>query len=343
MKPRCVRCAPFILTAWLIAGCATPRPVTGPLDAAQIQQLDTRARTAHQLGVQLPRRGQSQVRLVNAHAMSFGASTEVAMQRARGPVTLPVRVGERRLTAVVASGLSASFTDATSALASDIGPIGHPLKKYAVTGPLTEHSAYMALARTLRLGPLHIYNVPIGILDEQAGLSALWWLQPGEADLVLGADFLRAFALVTFDFPAQRLLASHAESYQPRLDRLVSAVPMKRGFAVPVVDVLINNEGPFPALIDTALPVGIWMPSHMAEMLSMQAGADAGTAGRSYLPAGTADLKVSGFAVTNLPAVVTAPTTTGRDLPYAVLGTEAFQHHRLTLDFKARKVYIERP
>ncbi len=342
------RLCDFLRTAWiclatLLLGCATPPPATGPLEASMIQELDARARTPQQLGVQLTRRRQGPLRLVNAHAMSFGATTEVALLRADGPVTLPVHIGERRITAVIASGLSASVTDPHTARALGIVPIGHPLKRFGLTGPRAEHTAYMALSRTLRLGPLHIYNVPIGILNEQAGLPALWWLNPDEADLVLGHDFLRAFALVTFDFPARRLLAAHAETYQPRLDRLVSAVSMKRGFAEPVIDVMIDQEGPFPALIDTSLPLGLWMPRHMADMLSQPAPTPTTEGPRPYLAAGTVHLAVSGFNVTNLPFVVTAPAETGHDLPYAVLGTRAFRDHRLTLDFKTRKVYIERP
>lgn len=330
------------LALLLSGGCATSPIPAGPLDPSVVQALDQRARSAQQLGLQISRTRGGDLQIDGARSITHGAAVASPLTQAGGPISLPLRIGEHPATAAIFSGITASFTDEAHARQVDIVPIGTPLKRTSVEGPLFSGFQYLGVARSIRIGPHFIYSVPIGILDDQRGLSALP-NRPVGCDLILGIDFLRAFASVTFDLPGRRLTASHAETYTPDVEHLICAVPLKRGFPGPVVDLLINGEGPFPALIDTSLDVGLWMPLHMADMLRVPAVLAPGRPGLPFVPAQAVSLSMGGFTAESVPCVVSRAEFAQQDPSYAVVGMGALQAYRVTFDFKHRKLYIERP
>ncbi|NIP91963.1 MAG: hypothetical protein GWO24_00160, partial [Akkermansiaceae bacterium] len=107
--------------------------------------------------------------------------------------------------------------------------------------------------------------MPLGILDDERGMHALWWLLEGvPVDVVMGYDVLGSFDYLTVNF-RDRALRVASGRYRPQPDRLVAAIALHVGHGVPLVEAFIDGRGPFPTALATGGSFGLWLPRNMAE------------------------------------------------------------------------------
>ena len=310
-----------------------------PLSQATIDQLSAISRSAKSLGIELRKTRRGHTQLKNVHAVSIGAMATTSFVRESNAPTIHIYVGGKRVKALITTGLTLSVTDVNRAHELRATPIGPPMKPTRGQGALESYRTFLAVIRTMRIGGLNIYNVPIGILNDQRGLSPWFWLQNEHVDMLLGMNFLQTFSYASFDFGRASFKITHGRDYRARPDLLVVDTPFVPGQTVPVIEMFIGERGPFPTVVAMEQPVSLWIPRHLASMLGGKLSTSFDTETHETMHFGTLDIAIEDTILTGLKTVVSRSAE--KDLSFPILGYKALSNYKVTLDFRAKKLILE--
>jgi len=348
----------------LTQGCATPSPRIrrAPLLETQRLTLLQESVTPSSLGITAEVDRKGNLRLENVHNLTLGAQASIPLlvrdhRHLRFPL-VRMSLNGRTVYALVDTGSSASLMSFQGARRAGLTPVrwepeeGKPvaddplIARLAQTpGGQTRH--YLGIARVAEIGQLTVYNVPIGILDDQHGLEGLWWMDGFQVELVLGNDFLKCFEHVILDLGHERMqLGSGA--YVPNPERLAAAMPMVGKYGVPAVEALLGEKGPFPLVLDTGADFGLWIPYRLAAEIKVAPGEDASIETARNLVGqsvsynlGSRNLNLAGFDLENVPARAAALDMGDREPEFALLGNRMLREFVVIFDHGSRKVYFE--
>jgi len=188
---------------------------------------------------------------------------------------------------------------------------------------------YMGWVRELELGNLTVQGLPVLVLGNQPVLKLLG-LPVWSLDGLLGMEVLQRLAF-TLDYErGVVILYRESPSIQAPsapLRLLHDRGPGKIEHARPIVDCFLEDAGPFPCWLDTGTSAPVLVPLKTWEAQGLE----------DRHPARLA-LKLGEIELSKVPAV-------RANVPYIVIGSNIFQAQgfkRLTLDFLAGKLYLER-
>jgi hypothetical protein len=215
-------------------------------------------------------------------------------------------------------------------------------------GPLED---FAAVARSMKLGDLVIYQMEFGILNDAEGFGRHWWLGSPKPDAVIGNDVLSSFTRVTLDFPRANLALHSGGRYRPDPERLIAALPLEREQGLPALKALVDTKGPVLVVVATGADVGLWIPRGMAGSLGLPGQGDlpeprppAGRSGAAdSAPVAPTLLNISGFELADVPTEVGTIDRGEREPPFAFLGNRILRDYVLSIDYGAGKIYFELP
>jgi len=249
----------------------------------------------------------------------------------------------RRLHTMLATGRPDSITDYATALALRLprllsplpDGIGQPLLLRRDLRPLSDpgREPYLALAGTLRIGTLHLYHLPLGIIDDTAGLRAAGDYRAGGVHLILGTDFSAAFTFVTLDPGRRRLILSSGAPYQPDPLRLAAALPLTHSNLLYVTPGILDNTREIPVVLETAGDFGMLLLSNRETSPGNEGGTTRPHAGHT--------LDLGGFLLhTETLPRRPSPFIDSQDLLF--VGAHLLNAYRITFDYSASRVYLEK-
>lgn len=335
-----------ILTAglWISSGCATPEvliPGPTPLRPETHMHLASISRPANVLGITLEKTPTGETRMTHTRAVPLGATATIAFGESSEAPVIPLQTGTTRGKALLATGLSVSTVSVTNADKLRYTPIGPPLTRTRVTDVMSHHNAYLAVLHSLRLGKVNMYNLPVGILDDERGLTSFSWARAQEVDILLGMDFFQSFSFVTFDFEKRQMTLAKGLHNEPSPETVEARIPFSYQAGRPVIDIFIQGKGPFPAILAMEQDLSLWIPDHLATMLRKPKPTPSEENDRPYLPTAPLDVLMEAAAFPGMDAVVSRDTKKN-DLSFAVIGYRAFAGRRVTLDFESKAFIIEK-
>lgn len=344
----------------VFCACTTQQGGRSALPPQRQLRLLKTARFPSQLGIQIDEK-EGPLAFENVHAVSIGTKSSSAftpraqMDLASFPL-VEISLNGHHCTAALSTALPISLTDYQNALVTDIRPLAQATTPQLETGewdlvprrtraPFTQIHDFLAISRSLQMGSLIMYNVPIGVIDDTRGLAILPQVPQLSIDVVLGDDFMRTFSRITFDFPARSITMASRGIHRPEPENLVAAGLFDESFHLPVMRAMFDGKGPFPVVLDTAGDFGIVIPSHLAGNLGLldgenghiRFGTEAMSVSCSALGRRTLDL--SGFEIPDVNGL--AVEVSEQDLPYAMLGNDVLRQFIVTIDYGEKRVYFE--
>ena len=262
--------------------------------------------------------------------------TPWAMRILPGTFLVDAKINGHKASLVVDTGASNTFISPQIATAAQVS-----LTSSRLVGQHGERKVpvYMGWVRELALNDLKVYGVPIAVAGNQQVLKLLR-VPVFYLDGLLGMETLQLLA-ITLDYE-QRIVIFRRESPDLRapgvpLQILRERVPLQQIFRGevsgdveyprPVVDCLLEGYGPLPCWIDTGTSAPVFVPLEIWDELGL------GDQKRARLK-----IKLGEIELKDVPAV-------GARVPYTMIGSNIFQAQgvkRLTLDFLAGKLYVER-
>lgn len=333
---------------WLLAtallgagGCATPDQLAAvPLPQNEVDQFLAGGRDARTYGITIyPAAGGTRFEFANRPRPERTAQLDFAGPRSS---RVPVVKGQSALTDPFPILLDTSSRQSWAVMAAARG------LEYRVFAPPegeypdhvgAEIPGYAGVGNKLIFDKLHVESPVYYIAPAKGGLGAL--ARAAErpdlpSDLkarrakaavglpaVLGSATLRNFACVRFDFPARKVEFSSTRAYRPADATAVAAnLPMLDWRGRPTIQATLAGEA-LLLVLDTAGDFDLVLPGEPAA---------AGPAELELGPRATAAVDVAAAADYGLPA----------DFP-ARLGLGVLADYAVTLDFKNRRVWFERP
>lgn len=186
-----------------------------------------------------------------------------------------------------------------------------------------EVGGYAGLLHRLIVGSIYVENAVLGIRAAAGpmGAPARWHSSPAP-EIVLGMPFLRAFSFVTIDFPARQVLFASGLPYPgPSEDTLIEQLPMLDIRGVIGVEGSIAGE-PTTFLVDTGGDFQVAMNDPKDPVIRRMS---------------LGDLVLRNVAVT--PALDAGLG----EIEYPRIGRGILEKYRITLDFRTRTIWFERP
>jgi len=350
--------------AWGL-GCVTPAGKRVPLGAGKREHLAKIARPARESGLELSSGEAGEFAFTNARQVPLGARAVLPINRPAGTQPyVPIAefgINEKPFIGLIATASAATLVEYAIVGDAHLVPLAfpsaatapaagaHPPTRQAL-GASGEVHYLSALAQSVRLGDLRLYKVPVGIIDDERGFDALWWLPPAHYEMIVGSDLLQAFDHVGFRFQ-DGLLEVASGRYKPDTERLVAAVPLVQKFGVISVQAYIDGTGPYFLTLATAVDDHLWLPRRIASELAATADlarqtAPGGEAAVATMPSPTQrvhTLNIGGFEVENIPSTIATGNAPGDQPPFPLLGMRFLRDYNVTLDFTAKKIYLELP
>jgi hypothetical protein len=150
---------------------------------------------------------------------------------------------------------------------------------------------------------------------------------------------------VNLDFPRGAVTCSSGK-HKPQLDSLAAAISFVYRGGVPVIMSHLNGGEPFPVALWTGGPTGLWLSSALAEQLVLPIRTTSTDAERQANPEGyplaAAPLNLGGFEIREVSVTVGWPRPDGEPA-HALLGSDVLRKYLVTIDYKAKKIYLESP
>ena len=346
-----------VLAAALVAlttSCRAEVPTVGKLSAKQVQRLEELAHTPVALGVTVTDPGTPRVNIHNVLEIieSEAVTLDVHTKPFR-PATLPlvrVKFNGKNTIALLDTGASVSVVDYWGADRMKVHPIGPPLLSMPVgtLGGRTEQ--ILAIAPSMKVGPIEFARVPLGILNDARGTAAYRWLEGFRVETILGNNVLSAFGYASFDLPHEEVTLATRRRYIPNSQRLLGETPVSIRYGVPTFLASIDGK-PVTVGLDTGGAFGLWFPRPLANALKLPEVTDPkrtsmgeGVAGAVVTKTGSPrTLNLVGFDLPDLPSTISMVNLGDGDPPYALLGVAALQRYVVTVDYGSRMLYFEKP
>lgn len=231
--------------------------------------------------------------------------------------------GERGLPVLIDLSSPVSWIEYDTATRLGLIPLGPPGVRRVAAHVDDQVLSYLAVASRVTLDTVHVETA---LFYVRAARGSIGPLARGQKELetpaVLGAEFVRAFHFVQFDYPNRRVAFATSTLYQPNEDRLIASVPLRDLDGHLVLIALIGGQET-PVLLDTL--------------------GDFSFAG-NFIDHGTQlrQLALGDLVLRQIP--VTDITTTGLgmvDVPR--IGRDILSRFIITIDGRRRLVHFERP
>lgn len=338
-----------ILAAWI--GCATrpaaQRPAgsrqSAPFTAGQLApvlaELEARSYSAAELGIQVEGEpGRQTIRwreiidpktpvvlpLLPPDKLSIQPRVEASIN---GSPAVPISID---------SGAGLNLVDATLGLRHGIKVADLKTFSNVFEGLGGSETAYYGMIDRLRAGPLSIQNL----------FTILRLPTPGAAEQVnnvLGFTTLAKFSYLTIDFPARQAIFALEGDYVPART-VIAVAPLILHSLQLILEVQINGTHSVNVLLDTGNDASLMLTEDMVRAMDLSEAARAGKKGR-FLGIG-GEVETHSFALGSLRlGGIDFGATEATEVPNSflpTLGSGFLQKFRATLDFKARKLWLER-
>ncbi len=331
-------CSAILLGASLLSGCATPRPVEEqPLTREQLHAFFQQAQDPRQFWLTVY--GSDAGPVVSGgnrlHANRFATAPFVSSRQSTLPL---INIRSRHpveYTAMLDTSSRASWVDFETAHAIGAIPLGTPPFPMQAEHVNDTNFGFLSAVSRLRIEDLHIDTALLYIRAVNGPLGALIRNYPSDsgatgrtraannidASLVLGCDFIKAFAFVQIDYPNRDIIFSTTTSYHPSDKMLVATLPLHEKDGIFAFRGTIDGE-PEIFLLDSVGDYEIAMaypPGSHARRVSL------------------GDLSFSNAAITPIKDLHLG-------LPqYPRIGRKLLSRYRITIDRSNRVVHFERP
>lgn len=316
------------LAATLLAACSTPQGPQQPvvLNKKQLESLAARAKSPQLFGITMY---PSDAGPVFAGAFRVHDGDVAAITFPRGETTFAPIVqvgsgGETRFNALLDTASPQSW--ATLAMMDELqikllaAPsllASRPLHVFDTLGGI------LGVAGHLKIDQLNMENV---LLQVRAASGALGPVARGlelpNLEVVLGADALKAFNHVQFNFPARFVTLSASQDYRPNETNLLATVPLLITNGAIAAAALIDGESS-PVILDTGGDYAFALPTNRPAVRVRQ-------------------LSLGDLVMRDLPGVPGMDLALG---PIALprVGRQALARFKVTIDFRNRSICFERP
>lgn len=252
--------------------------------------------------------------------------TPWAMKLLPGTFLVDVKINGHPASLVVDTGAAQTVLSPRIAVAAQVSLTSSRLIVQHGGG---EVPVYMGWVQELELRDLKVQGLPVLVSGKQPVLKLLG-LPVWSLDGLLGMETLQRLAF-TLDY-GRGIVIFRRESPSIQAPSAPLRLLQDRGpgdieQARPIVDCLLEGSGPFPCWLDTGTSAPVLVPPEVWEMLGLEGQK------RTRLR-----IRLGEIELTDVPAVRARYS-------YIMIGSNIFQAQgfkRLTLDFLAGKLYLER-
>ena len=259
------------------------------------------------------------------------AWTRWALKFLPGTFLVDVRINGRKTSLALDTGVPRSFLSPQVAVDARVALTSSRLTiDFGVEG--RKVPIYMGYIQELELGDFRIQNLPVIVSGNQPVIELLG-LPLWNFDGLLGMEPLRRLAL-TLDYE-RGIVIFHQEPIPPPqgASALLQIVSLKAPglegleLARPIVEGFVNSRGPYPCFIDTGTSAPVSVPPEIWQALGLEGKKQA-----------QLEIRLGELQLKGVPAV-------RANVGQILIGSNIFQAQgfkRLTLDFGAGKLYVER-
>jgi hypothetical protein len=348
----------------ILAGCATDpfaqfETVTPTITPAQLADLQKRARTPDELGIQAQITERSAsfggVNQIEAHesvtvplAVVPTDNPRVAGGRYRMPVVLATVNGQKNVRVLLDSGSNRNLFGYTLAHNLDISIIAglKPLTGHGIGGSVEN---YAALIPTMQIGSMELRKQLTLIGPDAQALSFTRGFWGNTQVMILGVNALRGLSYLCIDNLHGTATFGARDAYLPDpSSTFVTTAPLRWEGDLPFVDITVDRRFTYLCILDTGGDYGMLVPKWKAAELGYWKPGK-GEVGTSHGVGGTSltasylirEAKLGGATFEKIPARsdLTGPQVAGGNL---LLGNVILRRYRVTFDFKHSVVWLER-
>lgn len=327
----------------LVAGTAGCSVKSVPISPNVESRLRARGVTGEKLGFHVTP-GSDQYRLKLFRARLPEHPVEIPMVGGKtGLPTVSITLNRTKPVPFIAdTGAQLSVVEADIALAvkADVhAPTDGVLRVRGIGG---EERAWLAQFDSARLGPIEFTDL-VTIVRREASALRFAGVNVGGFDVnLLGAPVLGAFAFVSFDFQAKRMMFSGNTTFVPSSG--ATRVPMEIKDSLPYVPVEINGRT-FSALVDTGAKDELFINDQIVRELGLSGEAERGgrfkAAGLGGMIRGRT-FRLPVFYLGSMPVPNVLVDSSGG--PWKVrIGSDLLERWRTTFDFRGGALWLETP
>ncbi|MBW7908279.1 MAG: hypothetical protein H3C50_05065 [Kiritimatiellae bacterium] len=320
------RLIPALLFLALV-GCKTPPDEQiVPFTQNQTQALFTRSRPPQAFGLTVYSTEMGPL-FAGAHRVHPGQTAVMPFINRADPRAIEINLTARGIKEIPTLIDTASRENWVTA------PLAVSMNSVSLAGPNPYHTTavhvydeiggYASLMHRLTIDKLHVENVLLYIRAASGPLGVpARWLQDPTPQLALGAPFLRAFSYVTVDFAQRSVVFSATTPFQKPEATLIAQAPLVDVRGVIGVEGTLNGE-PTTFVVDTGGDFDLALND----------------------PAGLTVRRVTaGDLVFPLDVRAVAAREIGLgEVEYPRIGRGLLSRYRVTLDFRNKTLYFERP
>lgn len=311
-----------------LAGCATPRDEhIVPFTAEQRQAFFARARPPQAYGLTVYSTENGPV-FAGSHRLHQGDVAMLGFEAsgsADAPVVRITARGDQHVTALLDTSSRENWVIPTAALRMGLTALSGP-NPYETRAAhvYDEVGGYAGLVHKITMEELHAENI---VFYTRAAFGPLGpparWLDNPPPQAVLGTSFLRAFSYVQIDFRARLALLASTQSFKaPPAETLVAKVPLKDVRGVLGVEGLMDGE-PMTFILDTGGDFELVMNDPPAPTVRR--------------------LSVGELVFPREVNVVASMEQGLGETSYPRIGRKLLARYRISIDFRNKWVYFERP
>jgi hypothetical protein len=224
--------------------------------------------------------------------------------------------------AVIDTGSQANWIEFDPANREGLIPIGPPPNRLVPSHVPDTIVGYLSAASRIVIDNLHV-ETPLFYVKAAhgplVGLRREMALE--EAPIFLGADFIRAFHFVQFDFSKRTIFFSTTNPYTPDPDRLIATVPLRSYYGILAIEGWMDGiETPF--LLDSIGTYELATNLDLGPLVSQLTIDDLVVRNVAHVPISTQNLEL-------------------QDVPR--IGRGILERFVVTIDTRNRRIFFERP
>jgi hypothetical protein len=231
--------------------------------------------------------------------------------------------GDRALPVLIDLSSPVSWIEFDTATRLGLIPLGPPGVRRVAAHVDDQILSYLAVASRITLDTLHVETALFYVRSAHGSMGPLTRGQKDlETSAVLGAEFIRAFHFVQFDYVNRRVSFATSTLYQPDEDRLIASVPIRELDGHMVLSALIDGRET-PVMLDTLGDfafAGMFV-DYGAQLRQIAVG------DLVLLQTPVTDILATGLGMTDVPR----------------LGRDTLSRFVVTIDGRRRLVHFERP
>lgn len=326
MKAPLLRICPLLL---LLTGCltTTKNDTVIPFNREQANALLSKARAPQVFGLTAYNSDAGPV-FAGANRVHQGDVARLNFLGERSstaPIVIMDGRGELRMPTLIDTCARNNWVTSAGGAQLSITLLSGPPPYQAVAAHVYDEIGGAAgIAQKIVLEKSHIENVIFYLRLAQGPLGPLArWLDKPTPVAVLGTSFLRAFSFVQLDYPERKAVLSSSTRFPvPPEEALVAKLPLREILGVPAVEGALDGD-PVTILLDTAGDFELVMNEPANETIRR--------------------LSIGDLVFPPDVNVVSSMDQGLGPISYPRVGRRLLARYKVTLDFKGKMVYFERP